>query len=379
MPKKTLIVLVVIGIIIVIAVLSIVLPKLEVKEPRVIKIGMLGPLTGGAAEYGIEARNGAQLAISQLNGKQTLYRYELVSKDDQADSALAEKGARELVVDQQILAVIGGITSPCTLAAGDIFQGTGLLAVSPSATSPKVSELGDFIFRVCPSDTFQGKSLAEFVVQELGFHRIAIFWDLENATYSGDLARAFANRAEELGAVITEKISYRAGQKEFTSYLEQLRATGPEALFIPGYYTEAALIAQQTRMIGWEIPIVGGDGLHSSDLIKIGGKAVDGVKFTSFFISTDSDPQVREFAQVYERMFGKEPGWVAAHGCDTMNIIAQAIKKEGPSREGIQKGLSEIEDFEGVTGLITFDENGDVVKDILKLEVREGKFQVWTP
>lgn len=344
---------------------------------KVVKIGMIGPLTGGAAKYGVEARNGAQLAISHLNQRQDRYRYELISADSEADPDVAKRKAQDLALNKEILAVVGPIISPSVISANEVFQKEKLSAVSPSATSPKISLLGDFVFRVCPSDTYQGKALAEFIVQDLGFQRIAIFWDLENASYSGELADSFSQRAEQLEATITERISYRAGQKEFTSSLQELQATEPEALFIPGYYTEAALIAQQTRAMGWGIPIIGGDGFHAPDLIEIGGKAVDGVRFTSFFSADDPASIVQDFVSAYQARYGKKPGWLAAHGYDALNVIAQAIEKEGLLRGRIQKGLSEIKEFSGVTGVISFDENGDVIKDILKMEVKEGEFQVW--
>jgi len=344
---------------------------------KVIKIGMIGPLTGEAAKYGVEARNGAQLAISRLNQKQSRYRYELVSLDSKADPDVAKKKAQDAVLDEQILAVIGPIISPSVISASEVFQKERLPAVSPSATSPKISLLGDFIFRVCPSDTYQGKALAEFVVQDIGFNRIAIFWDMENSSYSGELADSFTKRTEQLAATITERITYRAGQKEFTSSLQRIQATEPKILFIPGYYTEGALIAQQTRAMGWEIPIVGGDGFHAPDLIEIGGKAVDGVRFTSFFSADDPAVMVQDFVSAYQARYGGKPGWLAAHGYDAMNVIAQAIEQRGPSREGVQRGLSEITGFAGVTGVTSFDENGDVIKDILKMEVKEGEFRVW--
>ncbi|MBZ9572649.1 ABC transporter substrate-binding protein, partial [Patescibacteria group bacterium] len=166
------------------------------------------------------------------------------------------------------------------------------------------------------------------------------------------------------------------GQKEFSIPLQTLKATAPEVLFIPGYYTEAALIAQEVRAMDWDIPIIGGDGFHAPDLIEMGGKAVDGVRFTTFFVSTNPDPKVKDFVAAYQSRFGSEPGWIAAHGYDALNIIAQAIEKEGANREAIQKGLSGIENFPGVTGTISFDENGDVIKEIWSLEIKEGKFQL---
>ena len=374
MSKRTSIILA----IIIIAVIGVIwwLGKEVRIKPQEVKIGMLGPLTGGASKYGVEVRNGAQLAISQLNQKQSKYRYTLVALDDQADPSLVEEKAHEIVAREEILAVIGSVTTPTTLAAGKIFQEGRLPAVSPSATGPAISQLGDFIFRVCPSDTYQGRALAEYVVQVAGFSKIAIFWDEKNTSYSGELADSFSQRAEQLGASIVGREAYQEGQKEFSSSLQTLKTTEPEVLFIPGYYTEAALIAQEIRAMDWDIPIIGGDGFHAPDLIELGGKAVDGVRFTTFFVAESPDPKIQEFVTAYKDRFGVEPGWVAAHGYDAMQVIAQAIEKEGSSRETIQKGLTEIKDFSGVTGTISFDENGDVVKDILRMEIREGKFQV---
>lgn len=346
------------------------------EEPQEIKIAMLGPLTGGASKYGVEVRNGAQLAISHLNERQSNYRYTLVALDDGADPSLAEEKAYELVAREEILAVVGSVTTPTTLVAGKIFQEGGLPAVSPSATGPAVSELGDFIFRVCPSDTYQGRALAEYIVEEEGLSKIAILWDEKNSSYSGALADSFSQRAAELGGTVIGREAYQEGQKEFSSALETLKALEPEVLFIPGYYTEAALIAQQVRAMNWGIPLIGGDGFHAPDLIEIGGKAVDGVRFTTFFVSTNPAPRVKDFVAFYQSRFGSEPGWIAAHGYDAMQVIAGALEKEGPTREAIQKGLAAMEDFSGVTGRISFDESGDVVKDILRLEIKEGKFQV---
>ncbi len=346
------------------------------EEPQEIKIAMLGPLTGGASKYGVEVRNGVQLAISHLNQRQSNYRYTLVALDDQADPSLAEQRAQELVARKEILAVVGSVTTPTTLVAGEIFQEGGLPAVSPSATGPAVSELGNFIFRVCPSDTFQGRALAEYVVQEEGFSKIAILWDEKNASYSGELADSLSQRVAELGGTVVGKEAYQEGQKEFSAALENLKASAPEILFIPGYYTEAALIAQQVRAMEWDVPLIGGDGFHAPDLIEIGGKAVDGVIFTTFFVSTNPDSKVQDFTASYQSRFGSEPGWIAANGYDAMQVIAKAIEDEGSTREAIQRGLAAMEGFSGVTGTISFDEKGDVVKDILRLEIKEGKFQV---
>jgi len=351
-------------------------PKIRQQEPKTIKIGVIGPLSGEVAFYGVELRNGAQLAATQLNEEQNRYYYELVSFDDGADSSIARQRAEEMVENREILAVIGPAFSVPTLSAGEVFQKGKLPAISPSATSPKVTFLGDFIFRVCPSDSYNGKSLGEFVVQDLGFNKIAILWDETNAAYSGELADAFTQRAEQLGAVVIKRLSYQSGQTNFLSSLQDIKEAEPEVIVLTGYASEAAFIVQQARNMGWDIPFVGGDGIHVNELIEKGGEAVEGVKMTTFFSSDNPDPRVQDFVSSFLKTYGMDPGWATAHSYDAMRLIGEAIEKNGPSREGIQKALAETRNFQGITGLISFDENGDVIKDVIKVEVRGGVFKV---
>ena len=351
-------------------------PKILQQEPQTIKIGVIGPLSGEVAFYGAELRNGAQLAAAQLNEEQNRYYYELVSFDDGADSSIARQRAEEMVENREILAVIGPAFSVPTLSAGEVFQRAKLPAISPSATSPKVTFLGDFIFRVCPSDSYNGKSLGEFVVQDLGFNKIAILWDETNAAYSGELADAFTQRAEQLGAVVIKRLSYQSGQTNFLSLLQDVKEAEPEVIILTGYASEAAFIVQQARNMGWDIPFVGGDGLHVNELIEKGGEAVEGVKLTTFFSIDNPDPRVQDFVSSFRKRYGMDSGWAAAHSYDAMRLINEAIEKNGPSREGIQKALAETRNFQGITGLISFDENGDVIKDVIKVEVRGGVFKV---
>jgi len=376
MAKKTLLFL---GLIILVAIvigLTWGWPKILQQEPQTIKIGVIGPLSGEVAFYGAELRNGAQLAAAQLNEEQNRYYYELVSFDDEADSSIARQRAEEMVENREILAVIGPAFSVPTLSAGEVFQKAKLPAISPSATSPKVTFLGDFIFRVCPSDSYNGKSLGEFVVQDLGFHKIAILWDETHAAYSGELADAFTQRTEQLGAVVIKRLSYQSGQTDFLSLLQDVKEAEPEVIVLTGYASEAAFIVQQARNMGWNIPFVGGDGLHVNELIEKGGEAVEGVKMTTFFSSDNPDPRVQDFVSSFRKRYGMDPGWAAAHSYDAMRLINQAIEKNGPSREGIQKALAETRNFQGITGLINFDENGDVIKDVIKVEVKGGAFKV---
>ena len=376
MPKNTLIILVAIILVLVVGIFFLWVKPIE-EKPLTVKIGMLAPLSGEVLQYGAEARDGIQLAISQLNQEQSKYYYELIALDDEANPDVARKKAEELVQNKEVLAVIGPLFSSPAIAAAEVFQREKMPMISPSATSPRITPLGDFIFRVCPSDTYNGRALADFVVQDMGFRQMAILWDEGHAAYSGELADAFTTRAEHLGGIITKRLPYQYGKLDFTSLLYEIKETDPEVIVLTGYVSEAVLIIQQARLMGWQIPFVGGDGLHIGEqLIEKGGQAVEGVRFTSFFSVDDPSPKVQEFVSVYKARYGVEPGWGAAHNYDAMRLIAAAIEKEGPNRKQIQEALSQTKDFYGVTGLISFDENGDVIKDIVKIEVRNGKFKV---
>ena len=376
MPKNTLIILGTIILFLVIGIFFLWIRPIE-EKPLTVKIGMLAPLSGEVMQYGAEARDGIQLAISQLNQEQSKYHYELIAFDDEASPEVARKKAEELVQNQEVLAVIGPLFSVPTIAAAEVFQREKMPVISPTATSPRITPLGDFIFRVCPSDTYNGRSLADFVVQDMGFRQIAILWDEDHTAYSGELADAFTKRAEHLGGVITMRLAYRSGQTNFIPLLEEIRETDPEVVVLTGYVGEAVFIIQQARLMNWQIPFVGGDGLDIGEqLVEKGGEAVEGTRFISFFSIDDPSPQVQEFVSTYRARYGADPGWGGAHSYDAMRLIAAAIEKEGPSRKQIQEELSQTKDFYGVTGLISFDENGDVIKDVVKIEVLNGKFKV---
>lgn len=339
------------------------------------KIAFMGPLTGSLADYGIPARNGVMLAAKEINtGGQMLV--EIVSRDTEGDADKAREIALELAQDPEILGVVGTAISSTALSAGEVFQDEGLVMISYSATSPKLSELGDFIFRTCPSDAQQGRDLAQFAVRELGAKKVAIMIDMANADYSAFLADVFAQEIAALDGEVVAREEYSAGDTDFSTQLSEIGTKNPELLFIPGYTREGALIAQAARRSGLTFQILGGDGLAGSDFISLGGTAVEGAIVSSFFYVDNPDPEVKIFVDNYHANYGEIYDWSAAYSYDALKILAAAIQKVGSDREAIRDELAKT-DFEGVTGSIVFDENGDVAKEILKMVVRDAKFEVY--
>ena len=223
------------------------------------------------------------------------------------------------------------------------------------------------------TDAFQGDFLARWMVKDEGYKKIAVLY--ENDDYGLGLKDVMTKQIPAYGGELVGVESYYLGEtKDFTPYITKLRALKPDALFIGGLYTEAALIAKQAADVGWTPPLFGVDGLYSTALIDLGGKAVEGIRVAGFFHPALADPIVQQFVKDFQDKYKKEPSTYAAFGYDALLVLATAIEKGGADRESIKKYLAVIK-LKGVTGLNAFDEHGDVVKDPYKLIVKDGKFQ----
>ncbi len=338
-------------------------------------VAVAGPYTGTSAQDGNAIKNGAALAADLLNKKGGINgrKLELIFADDRSDPKEAATVANKLANDKRVLAVIGHFNSSCTLAGAPIYNRAGVIEISAGSTSPAVSKAGPFTKRVIVTDAFQGDFVARWMVKDEGFKKIAILY--ENDDYGLGLKDVMSDKVPSYGGQVVGVESYYLGEtKDFTPYITKLKALNPDALFIGGLYTEAALIAKQASDVGWTPPIFGVDGLYSTALTELGGKAVEGVRVAGFFHPALPDPMVQQFVKDFKAMYNREPGTYEAFGYDAMLVLATAIEKGGADRLAVRNFLSTIE-LKGVTGVNTFDEHGDVVKDPIKLIVKDGKFQ----
>ena len=346
-------------------------------ESDTIRIGCAIPLTGASAQDGQSIQNGAQIAVDQVNaeggidGKQV----ELVVEDDKGDASEGATVANLLAEDTTISAVIGHFNSSCTLAGAPIYNEAGVVEVSPGSSAAAVTDAGDYTFRVITTDAVQGRYLAEWAVNDLGYQNIAVLY--ENTDYGLGLAQVLEEALADLGANIVVEEAYEVGATDYSTVLTKVASSEAEVIIIGGLYNETALIAKQRSSFDLgDMQIMGVDAIYSDALIELGGEAANGIKLTGYFSDKSTSQVAQDFIAAYEEAYGEMPATYAAYGYDAALVILDAIKNVGPDRAAIQEYLSTLEGLEGATGINSFDENGDVIKDPMRMTIEDGQFVV---
>jgi branched-chain amino acid transport system substrate-binding protein len=345
-----------------------------------IRIGVASPYTGNLAAYGDNIKAGVNLKLQEINdaGGINGQKVELVWGDDLCQPKDAGTVASKFAADKSIVAVIGHLCSSATLAAMPIYVRAGLPTLSPTSTNPTIGDVGmGWFFRNCYTDDFQGKYLALHVVPNLlGKHKVAIFY--ENNDYAIGLKNSFLEGAKSSGVTVTGTEAYMTGTTDFTPQLTKLLRDEPEAIFLCGYHPEGALIAGQSRKLGFTGPLFGADGIDNEDYIKIGGKAAENTYCTVPFLAASASPAGKDFAERYKKAYDRDVDWMSANAYDCLGILAQVIAKTGPDRKKIRDGLaalnSKANGYEGITGLTFFDKKGDCSKPAFVKMVKNGKF-----
>ncbi len=274
-----------------------------------IKVGEFASLTGKEATFGVSSHEGTLLAIEELNAAGGVLgrKVELLTEDDLSKAGEPATVVNKLISRDGVVAILGEVASSRSLEAGPICQQNKIPMISPSSTNPKVTETGDFIFRVCFTDILQGKVLASFAGKTLHTKKVAVFTDVKS-DYSKGLAKYFKEAFIAAGGQIVAELDFNGGDKDFKAQLTAIKSASPDAVFVPGYYTDAALICIQAKQLGVTAPLFGGDGWESEDLVKIGKDAVEGTYFSTHAAADSPDPRVRQFVDVYKKRF-EAFGW----------------------------------------------------------------------
>jgi len=342
-----------------------------------IVIGGYGSLTGTTATFGQSTQKGIEMAFHEVNQKGGLLgkKLRLVMEDDQGKPEEAQTVVSRLINRDRVVSIIGENASSRSLAAAPVCQQAKIPMISPSSTNPKVTEVGDYIFRVCFIDPFQGKVMAKFAAETLKIKQVAILRDIKN-DYSVGLAEVFTQNFEQSGGKIIASESYSEGDSDFSAQLTSLKEKHPEAIFVPGYYTEVGLIARQARTLGITVPLLGGDGWESPKLWEIGGKALNDSYYSNHYSLEDPSPIVQKFVQAYKARYQEVPDAVAALSYDAAGILFHAIVKANSAEpQKIRDALATIQNYSGVTGQITIDEKRNALKPAVVLRVKDGKLQ----
>ncbi|HEX4439433.1 MAG TPA: ABC transporter substrate-binding protein [Thermoanaerobaculia bacterium] len=341
-----------------------------------IPIGFYGALTGPTATFAQSGKNGVTLAADEINraGGVLGRPIHVLSEDDRGEASEAASVASKLITRDHVVALIGEQASSRTLAAAPIAQSYGVPMISPTSTNVEVTKKGDFIFRACYIDPYQGQAAARFAREKLGAKTAALLVDVRS-DYSVGLADAFRAAFGAAGGEIVDEQKYAEGDSDFSAQLTALRPRSPDVLFVPGYYTDAGLIARQAHALGLKATLLGADGWDSPKLTEIGGEAVEGAYLTNHYSVDDPAPAVRKFVDAYRARFGAAPDSIAASSYDAMRMLADAITRAG-STEGrrVRDALAATKDFAGVTGTITMDADRNPIKPIVILKVENGKF-----
>ncbi|MEO7773451.1 MAG: ABC transporter substrate-binding protein [Steroidobacteraceae bacterium] len=341
-----------------------------------IKIGEFASLTGKEAAFGQSSHKGTVLAIEELNATGGILgkKIDFIFEDNRSTPGESATIAKKLITRDKVVAILGEVASGRSLEAAPIAQSNKIPMISPSSTNPKVTETGDYIFRVCFIDPFQGKLLAEFAKRTLKAQKVAIFSDVA-APYSIGLAQFFRDTFSATGQIVSEQ-KYTGGDKDFKAQLTVIKNTKPDAIFVPGYYTDAGLIVAQARQLGINVPLFGGDGWEAPELLQIAGKALEGTYYSTHFSAESTEPGATKFVAAYQAKYGEKPDAMAALGYDSAMVLADAIKRAG-STEGpkLREALAATKDFPGATGATTLDARRDATKPAVIITVKDGKFE----
>lgn len=345
------------------------------KEANTIRIGEYGSLTGDTATFGISTHHGIELAIEEINASGGVLgkKVEVITEDDRSQATEAATAVTRLINQHRVVAILGEVASSRSLAGAPICQRNRIPMITPSSTNPAVTQVGDYIFRICFIDPFQGTVMARFAFNTLKARKVAILFD-KSQDYSTGLADFFEQEFRRLGGTITLRTSYTSGDIDFKAQLTTIRAGNPDAVFVPGYYKEVGQIAKQARELGLTVPLLGGDGWDSPRLVEIGGKALEGTYFSNHYSVEDTSPRVRTFVSKYQAKYGDVPDALAALGYDAARILCDAMTRAGTTESAaLRDAIAQTTNFPGVTGTISINAERNAVKPAVVLQIQGGK------
>jgi branched-chain amino acid transport system substrate-binding protein len=345
-----------------------------------ILIGEVGSLTGSEATFGISARNGIELAVAQANAEGGVRGRKIVVRvyDDRGKPEEAANATIRLISQDHVKVILGEEASSNSLAMAQKAQPARVPMITPSSTNPKVTQVGDYIFRVCFIDPFQGLVMARFARENLKINTVAVLKD-QKSDYSLGLTEFFTRRFTEMGGKIVAVESYAKGDTDFRSQLTAIKGRRPDAIYVPGYYTDVGIIARQARELGIKSTLLGSDGWSSDKLFELGGRAINGSYFSDHYSPDNPAPQVRKFVLQYKAAYSTAPDTVAGLGYDAARVAIAAMRRardlSGPA---IRDAIAQTKDFPGAAGNLTLDENRDAVKPAVVLQVEQGRLKYIT-
>ncbi len=353
--------------------LSVLVSQSLAAEP--IKIGHLASLTGTEATFGQSCDRGVNMAMEEKNAAGGVLGrpIEIVVVDDQSKNQEVANCMKKLIQQDKVVAVVGEIASSNTIAAAPAAQSAKIPLVSPGSTNPEVTKKGDYVFRICYTDDYQGKVMARYAFKKLSVKSAALITDQANS-YSMNLSKIFGDEFKSLGGNVVEQVFYKKTDSDYNAQITRALAAKPDVLVLTGYYTNVGNIIRTARQQGFNGPCVGGDGWDSDTLYQIGGKALDNCYFTNHYSPEDPNPRIKDFIAKYQKKYGGVPDAMAVLGYDTAMVVFDAIERakstEGPK---IRDALAATSGFEGLSGKVTIDKDRNAQKGIVVVGIKDAK------
>lgn len=353
-------------------------PNTDSGKGDTIKIGVASPFTGDYAQFGQYTKDGVELAVEEINAAGGVLgkKIEIVYGDDKGDSKEAVSVAQKFASDSSIVGVVGHFFSGATLAAGPIYQQNGIPAIAMASTNPDVANIGDYVYRINVGDNYQGSQLAGLMDYK-GYKKVSVIYD--NSDYGKGVSDVFTKSFKELGGEVVVNESYLGGQdKDFSLILTKVKNSGSEAIILASYYSEAALIIQQSRNLGIDVPFYASDSLYTDDFIKLAGADANGTHVVAYFHESDPSEAAQEFIKKFEAKYNKKVDSWSPYCYDAMYVMADAIKRAGSTDKAkIKEAIASTSGFKGATGVTSFkDAREPLGKDLIVLIVEDGEYKV---
>lgn len=344
-------------------------------QAEVIKIGWFGPLTGPTATDGTHSRDAALLAVEQFNQAGGLdgKMVELIDEDDQGKTEEALKAMQKLINNDKVVAIVGGAYSGPTKTVAAKIQESKVPMVVAYAVHPDATKGGDYVNRVIYTGPIQGKAMADYAVNDLKKQNIAVLYvDID---YGKSISTAFKAEVEKLGAKVAIERTFKMGDQDFNASLTAVKAANPDAIYVVGYYNEAAAIVKQAKETGNNAQLLGVDGFDSPKYLELGKDNTEGSTFTTSFFTSDERQIVQDFVKLWHEKYEGDPDMLSSQSYDAATVILEALKKAGPDTEKLKQAINETKDLEGTSGKITFGADHEVIKPVIFMTVKDGKFE----
>ena len=342
-----------------------------------IKVGEFASLTGKEATFGTSAHEGTALAIEEINAAGGVLgkKIELLTEDNQTKAGETANAVNKLISKDGVVAILGEVASSRSMEAAPICQQNKIPMIPPASTNPTVTQEGDYIFRVCFTDTFQGAALANFATGTLNAKKVAVLTDVKS-DYSKGLAKSFKEKYTASGGKLGIELDFNGGDKDFKGQLTAIKGDAPDAIFLPGYYNDVALICIQAKQLGITAPIFGGDGWESESLLTIGKESMNGNYFSTHCSVEQGTPEMVAFVEGYKKKYnGKTPDAMAVLGYDSAKVLADAMKRAGSTDSAkVRDAIAATKDFSGASGKFSLNENRDAVKALVFIKIENEKF-----